>query len=309
MISADDRRQVDAADLLEVGELRDLLAVEHHLPADAPGAERRRLPVVLLEADVVLPRVDAAGLEAVEIDLLHFVRRRLEDHLHLVMLEQPVRILAEAAVVGPPRRLHVGDVPGLRAEHAEQRLGMRGAGADLEVERLLDQAAARGPERGQLENEVLEGHGCGLRAPDGSGRASTRTDFSSFSRCDGDERLMLQLRARAARGDAERRGSTASPALGSQRLPTGRSSCAPWRIGNEPAVDAERAVARRRAADAAASRRIDALQPQQPALEVARQRLDRRRPSASASSAGAPSRNSRSSASASAAQASISSAK
>ena len=65
---AGDRRQIDAADLLEVGELRDLHAVEQHLPADAPGAERRRLPVVLLEADVVLPRVDAARLEAVEID-------------------------------------------------------------------------------------------------------------------------------------------------------------------------------------------------------------------------------------------------
>ena len=51
-----DRRQLDPAGLLEVGELRDLQAVEQHLPADAPGAERRRLPVVLLEADVVLPR-------------------------------------------------------------------------------------------------------------------------------------------------------------------------------------------------------------------------------------------------------------
>ena len=64
---AGDRREVDAADLLEVGELRDLHAVEQHLPADAPGAERRRLPVVFLEPDVVLARVDAARLEAVEI--------------------------------------------------------------------------------------------------------------------------------------------------------------------------------------------------------------------------------------------------
>ena len=134
-------------------------AVEHHLPADAPGAERRRLPVVLLEAHVVLPRVDAAGLERVEVDLLDVVGRRLEDHLELVVLEQAVRVLAEAAVVGPARRLHVGDLPVLGPEHAEQRLGMRGAGADLEIERLLDQAAARRPEGGQLEDEVLEGHG------------------------------------------------------------------------------------------------------------------------------------------------------
>ena len=62
-----DRRQVDAAGLLEVGELGDLLAVEQHLPADAPGAERRRLPVVFLEAHVVGAQVDAAGLETLQI--------------------------------------------------------------------------------------------------------------------------------------------------------------------------------------------------------------------------------------------------
>ena len=112
---AGDRRQVDAADLLEVGELRDLGAVQHDLPADAPGAERRRLPVVFLESDVVLPRVDADGFETVEIDLLHFVRRRLEDHLQLVMLEQAIRILPEAAVVRAACRLDVRHVPRRRA--------------------------------------------------------------------------------------------------------------------------------------------------------------------------------------------------
>ena len=56
-----DRRELDAAGLLEVGELGDLHAVEQHLPADAPGAEGRRLPVVLFEADVVHRRIDADG--------------------------------------------------------------------------------------------------------------------------------------------------------------------------------------------------------------------------------------------------------
>src|ERR1019366_8721735 len=45
--------KVDAAALLEVGELRDLEAVEHDLPADAPRTQRWRLPVVLFELDVV----------------------------------------------------------------------------------------------------------------------------------------------------------------------------------------------------------------------------------------------------------------
>jgi hypothetical protein len=153
---AGDRVQVHAADLLEIGELRNLQPVEQHLPADAPGAERRRFPVVFFEADVVLPRVDAARLEAVEIQLLHFVGRRFEDHLVLVMFEETVRILAEAAVVGPSRRLHVSDAPRLRTKHAEQRLRMRCAGADFEVERLLQQAAVRRPERRELEDEILE---------------------------------------------------------------------------------------------------------------------------------------------------------
>ena len=108
---AGDRRQVHAAHLLEIGELRDLGSVQHHLPADAPGAERRRLPVVFFEPDVVLPRIDADRFEAVEIDLLHFVGRRLEDHLQLVVLEQAIRILPEPAVIRPARRLNVGDVP------------------------------------------------------------------------------------------------------------------------------------------------------------------------------------------------------
>ena len=56
--------QIDAAALLEVRELRDLQSVEHHLPADAPRAERRRLPVVFFELDVVLAEIDADRLEA-----------------------------------------------------------------------------------------------------------------------------------------------------------------------------------------------------------------------------------------------------
>ena len=61
---ARDRLAVEAADLLEVGELGDLHAVAPDLPAEAPGAERRALPVVLDEADVVRQRVDADRRQA-----------------------------------------------------------------------------------------------------------------------------------------------------------------------------------------------------------------------------------------------------
>ena len=54
-----DRAAFQAADLLEIGELRDFHAVQPDLPAQTPGAQRRRFPVVLDEADVVYQRIDA----------------------------------------------------------------------------------------------------------------------------------------------------------------------------------------------------------------------------------------------------------
>ena len=48
--------EVDAAALLEVGELGDLQAVEHDLPADAPGSKGGRLPVVFFKLDVMASR-------------------------------------------------------------------------------------------------------------------------------------------------------------------------------------------------------------------------------------------------------------
>src|SRR5262249_58045692 len=64
------RAAVQAADLLEVGELGDLHAVQPHFPAEAPGAERRRLPVVLDEAHVVLLKLEAEVAQRLEIHVL-----------------------------------------------------------------------------------------------------------------------------------------------------------------------------------------------------------------------------------------------
>ncbi len=60
---ARDGLAVEAADLLEVGELRDFHAVEPDFPAQAPGAERGVFPVVLDEAHVVLLEVQPQRLE------------------------------------------------------------------------------------------------------------------------------------------------------------------------------------------------------------------------------------------------------
>src|SRR5690348_5976454 len=39
------RKQIHSAALLKISELRDLQSIEHHLPANTPRAQSRRLPV------------------------------------------------------------------------------------------------------------------------------------------------------------------------------------------------------------------------------------------------------------------------
>ena len=136
-----DRREIHTAGLLEVSELGDLLAVEQNLPANAPGAKRRRFPVVLFEADVVRAQVDPAGLETLEVQLLDFIRCGLENDLKLMVLEQTVRIFAESSVGRTARRLHVRDAPVSRPKHPQERFRMHRSGAHLDVERLLKQAS------------------------------------------------------------------------------------------------------------------------------------------------------------------------
>ncbi len=67
---AGDRVALQAADLLEVGELGDFHAVEPDLPAETPGAQGGRFPVVLDKADIVLQRVDAQRPQGIQIELL-----------------------------------------------------------------------------------------------------------------------------------------------------------------------------------------------------------------------------------------------
>ena len=157
--------EVEAAQLLEVGELGGLHAVDPDLPALAPGAERGALPVVLDEAHVVLGEVDAEGLERAQVHVLDVGRRRLDDHLVLVVVAEAVRVLAVAPVGGAHGRLDVGGAPGTGVEAAQERRGVEGAGADLGVVRLHDDAALPLPEGLQAADDLLERGGrggCGL---------------------------------------------------------------------------------------------------------------------------------------------------
>ena len=145
-------------DLLEVGELGDLHAVEPHLPAEPPCAQRGRFPVVFHEPYVVVRRVDAEAHEARQIYVLDIEGRGLHDHLELVVVLEPVRVLAVPAVGGPPRRLHVGGIPGFRAEDLEERGRVEGARPHFHVIGLPYHAPPARPEFLQLHDQVLEVH-------------------------------------------------------------------------------------------------------------------------------------------------------
>ena len=106
--------EVEAAELLEVRELGGLHAVDPDLPALAPGAERGTLPVVLDEAHVVIGEIDAERFERPQVDVLDVGRRRLDDHLVLVVVAQAVGVLAVAPVGGPHGGFDVGRAPGTR---------------------------------------------------------------------------------------------------------------------------------------------------------------------------------------------------
>jgi hypothetical protein len=174
---ARDGAAVVAPHLLEVGELRHLHAVAPHLPAQAPGAQRRALPVVLHEAHVVEARVDADGLEAAQVKVLEVGRARLDDHLELVVVLEPVGVLAVAPVRGPPRRLDVGRGPGARAQRPQRGGRVKGPRAHLHVVGLQERAALARPVGLEAQDDLLEraggiGHGGTLqrRGPRVGGR-------------------------------------------------------------------------------------------------------------------------------------------
>ena len=68
------RFALEAADLLEIGELRHFHAVQPDFPAETPGAQRRVFPVVFNKADVMNGGIDAQLFQRAEIELLNIVR-------------------------------------------------------------------------------------------------------------------------------------------------------------------------------------------------------------------------------------------
>ena len=150
------RIQIDASALLEVCKLRDLKPVKHHLPADAPGAQRGRFPIVFFELNVVLAQINSHCAQRLQIQILHVLRRRLQNDLQLHVLIQAIGILAVTPICRPPRRLHVCDFVWFGSKHAQKSLRRHCAGANFDVVWLLQDASTLGPEGLEAKDEFLK---------------------------------------------------------------------------------------------------------------------------------------------------------
>ena len=93
-------------------------------------------PVVFDKTDIVNQRVDAQREQAAEVKILKIGRRRLHDHLKLVVVLQAIGVFAISTVSGAPTGLDVGSVPVFGAERAQEGGGMKSAGAHFHVQRL-----------------------------------------------------------------------------------------------------------------------------------------------------------------------------
>src|ERR1700733_8936401 len=141
-----DRIAIEAADLLEIGELGDFHAVAPDFPSEPRGAERRALPIVFDETNVMMQRVDPDGANTIEINVLHVLWCGLQDNLELIIMLEPVRVLAISAVLGPPRRLNIGSAPGTGSKRSQSGCRMKRSRAHFDVIGLKDHATLPGPE-------------------------------------------------------------------------------------------------------------------------------------------------------------------
>ncbi len=150
------RIKLQTAGLLKIGVLADLHAIEPHLPAQAPGPQRRAFPVVLDKADVVFLPFEADSVEAAQVKRLGIAGIGLQDDLKLSVHLHTVGIVAKATIVGPEGGFDVGNVPRLRSQNPQRRARIGRARADRFVPGLPDQRALLGPILLQGHNDLLK---------------------------------------------------------------------------------------------------------------------------------------------------------
>ncbi|MCY1220496.1 hypothetical protein D9M72_325110 [compost metagenome] len=161
----------------------------------------------------MLRGVDAQRLQRTDVQVQDLRGSGLQHDLVLVIVLQAVGVFAVAPVLGAARRLHVGGAPGFRADRAQERGGVRGAGADFHVVGLQQGATLLVPVFLERKDDLLKGEHriLGIRPPGkacpGRGKPGILTGPGrSCSRMAGG-RLHLRLSGAAA-GNPPRPGWT-----------------------------------------------------------------------------------------------------
>ena len=146
---------INAANLLEVGELRHLHAVEPDFPSQTPGAQRWVLPIVFHEADVVLFRSKPISAST---------GPDTTPECWLVPASTPLDTGNSAAndsgftvttIFGAATRLHISGFPG-SGPNAQEGSGVAGAGTHFHVIGLQQRAPWSIPVTLQTQDELLE---------------------------------------------------------------------------------------------------------------------------------------------------------
>ncbi|GBF30920.1 hypothetical protein MnTg04_00871 [bacterium MnTg04] len=153
------RAAVETAGLLKISKLRDLHAIEPYLPAQTPGAQGWRFPVVLDETDIMNQRIDTQRKQRPEIQILDIRRRRLDDHLKLVVMLEAKWVVAIASIGRPAGGLYVCRTPRLGSDRAQKSRRMKGSGAHFLVVGLQQHATLRGPVLLQGQDQILKSQG------------------------------------------------------------------------------------------------------------------------------------------------------
>ena len=110
----------------------------------------------------MLGRVYADGGEAPQVQVLNIVGAGLQNHLVLMVLEEPVGVVAVPAVGRSARWLHIGDGPWLGPENPQKCMRAHGAGAYFDDVWLLYGHAALCPVAFHGEYQVLKDQLCSL---------------------------------------------------------------------------------------------------------------------------------------------------
>ena len=146
------------AGFLKIRELGNLHAVEPDLPAQSPRAQRRRFPIILPELDVMFSGINPQGRETVQVQRLDRVHARLDDHLVLIIVLQPVGIFTVPSIGRTTARLDVCRTPGLRPQGTQKSGRVEGTGALFQIIRLTNDTVVFRPKLMKREDKILNGH-------------------------------------------------------------------------------------------------------------------------------------------------------